>query len=165
MTRYKKKPKLASNDITIVYDTREQRPWLFLSKRWPMKRKHLKVGDYSVEGYEDVIAIEKKSGINELLSNLTGKERPRFERFLKRLSKYPVKAIVVEEPFIQYNIRMNIVKLRKISASRLTIDTVYYWTAKIIAKYGIPIIFVSKDSRHSLVVHLIERAIEKAKEL
>lgn len=165
MTRYKKKPKPLSNDITIVYDTREQKPWLFLSKRWPMKRKHLKVGDYSVEGFEDKIAIEKKSGINELLSNLTGKERPRFERFLKRMSKYPIKAIIVEEPFTYSAVSTRVYILRKKSNSRLTEFTVFFWVSKIITKYNIPVIFIDKRSSEVFVPSLIERAIEKAKEL
>jgi len=163
--RYKKKPKPKPDNITIVYDDRENKPWLFLAKRWLMKRKRLKVGDYTIAGYEDKIAIEKKSGVQELFADLTGKERARYERFLQKLSKYPVKAIVVEDPFIKNHIYSLAKRLQCQSPTRLSASTIFYWTAKTIAKYGIPIIFIDRASREELVVTLIEQCREKVENL
>jgi ERCC4-type nuclease len=157
--RYKRKPKLKTN-IVVVYDDREKHPWQFLSKRWPMKKKRLKVGDYSVSGYEDKIAIEKKSGFNELFSNLTGKERARFERFLLRLSAYPLKCIVVEQPFTNSILTRISAILQKRTPTRLTPRTIHYWTSKIVA-LGIPILYVDKASREQIVCLLIEQFLTK----
>jgi len=162
--RYKKKPKPAK-PITIVYDDREKHPWRFLSVQWPMKKKRLKVGDYSIEGYEDKVAIEKKSGINELLADLAGSYRPTFERFLKKMSQYPVKLIVVEDAFINSDIYSKVAILKKKSRSRLTIHTIYHWTIRIAAHYDIPILFLDPHSVRELVTTLFEQLQKKVQEL
>ena len=78
--------------VTAVVDTREQIP-LDLS---PLKtvRKTLVTGDYSVQGLEDIVAVERKS-LADLVA-CTGVERVRFGREVKRLLAYPVRALVVE---------------------------------------------------------------------
>ena len=164
--RYRKKPKPVSN-ITLVYDDREKNPWMFLSKRWPMVKKRLKVGDYTIKGFENKIAIEKKSGIAELFSDLTTGERSGFERFLQRLSQYPVKAIVVEDSFfgpLIYSIAA-ILKRKSRGKSRLTAHTIFHWTSKISIEYGIPILFVDKSSCKEIVTKLVEQCISKAEKL
>jgi ERCC4-type nuclease len=157
MTKYlrRKKPK----KITIVYDDRENNPWLFLEKTYKMERKRLKVGDYTIKGYEKEIAIEKKSGLDELFSNLSAKTRPRFERFLKRLSNYSTKAIVVEQPFTHNSVGHAVWKLKRNSHSQMTAKTIHYWTSKIIIHYGIPIVFIDARSRDPIVLSIIEHAI------
>lgn len=83
---------LRIEDIVCVTDSREQRP-LNLA---PLKTivKGLKVGDYSVEGYEEKIAIERKS-LQDFVA-CCGKERARFEREIERLRSILFRAIVVE---------------------------------------------------------------------
>jgi len=56
--------------------------------------KGLKTGDYSVQGYEDKIAIERKS-LQDFIA-CCGKERARFEREIDRLDGYRYRAIVIE---------------------------------------------------------------------
>lgn len=76
----------------IVCDTREQRPFEFPDVE--TVRKTLKSGDYSIEGYENKIAVERKS-ITDLFGTV-GKGRQRFIRELERLSKLDYAALVVE---------------------------------------------------------------------
>ena len=78
--------------VTAVVDTRERIP-LDLT---PLKtvRKTLVTGDYSVQGLEDIIAVERKS-LADLVA-CTGVERVRFGREVKRLFAYPERALVVE---------------------------------------------------------------------
>ena len=78
--------------VTAVIDTREQSP-LDLSPLTTI-RKTLVTGDYSVLGLESIVAIERKS-LTDLVA-CTGVERGRFEREVKRLLAYPVRALVVE---------------------------------------------------------------------
>ena len=76
----------------IVVDTREQAPWF---QGYPnVVVKKLDVGDYSLKGFEDEVAIERKS-VTDLLGCI-GKERRRFERELERMRGYRFKALVVE---------------------------------------------------------------------
>ena len=74
----------------IIFDTREQRPWPIPGAI----RKGLKTGDYSVEGYEDSICLERKS-LNDLVGSMT-KGRARFLREVRRMRDYRFKCIVVE---------------------------------------------------------------------
>ena len=78
--------------MTAVVDTREQSP-LDLSPLTTI-HKTLVTGDYSVLGLESVVAIERKS-LTDLVA-CAGIERGRFEREVKRLLAYPVRALVVE---------------------------------------------------------------------
>ena len=48
---------MCENRVTIVVDTREQEPYAFDPKRVIVTRKALPAGDYSVEGYEDSVAV------------------------------------------------------------------------------------------------------------
>ena len=55
----------------------------------------LPVGDYSLPGFQDSAALERKS-LNDLLGWLMGKDRDRFERELARGRHYDLFAVVVE---------------------------------------------------------------------
>lgn len=78
--------------VTIC-DTREQRPWSF-SEDVDVIRKGLPVGDYSCEGFETRIALERKS-IEDAVRSVTW-DRARFFRELEKLSKYDFREIVLE---------------------------------------------------------------------
>jgi ERCC4-type nuclease len=73
-----------------LIDTREQRPYSLPNSRVAT----LKTGDYSVEGFETVIAVERKSHLD--LVGCVGQSRERFIRELQRLAEFPYPAIVVE---------------------------------------------------------------------
>jgi ERCC4-type nuclease len=76
----------------IVVDTREQTPLAFGD--WPVVRTGLKTGDYSIEGAEDRVALERKSLPDAYAC--VGRERDRFERELVRLAALEYGAIVIE---------------------------------------------------------------------
>ena len=78
--------------LTAICDTREQLP-LDLS---PLKtiRGTLRTGDYSVQGLEQQICVERKS-LSDLLGCMGG-GRERFEHELQRMLAYPTRAVVVE---------------------------------------------------------------------
>ena len=145
-------------------DDREKKAW---DLPYKVERKRLKTGDYSLVGFENVIAIEKKSGLIELLNDLTADYRNTFEKFLKRLSKYPVKCIIVEDTLSELSISRALMHVRKKSGgrARLTSKSIYYWTAEIAAKYGIPIVFVGKASKAYLLPEIFRAAFEWANEL
>ncbi len=81
------------NRITLMVDTREKLPWCF-SNNVDVEVATLRQGDYSVAGFEDRIAIERKS-IDDLVQSVTW-QRDRFFRELERLSEYDFKCIFVE---------------------------------------------------------------------
>lgn len=78
--------------FTLVVDTREQRPFGF--EGFAVQRGTLKAGDYSLLGYEHLVAVERKSLDDCWGSMSTG--RARFSRCVERLAKLDRAAIVVE---------------------------------------------------------------------
>ena len=83
----------------ILVDSREQRPYLFQKFPCAIKRVGLKQGDYSVEGLESRVAVERKS-LSDLVGTLT-QGRDRFYRELDRLASYDFVAIVIEATYRQ----------------------------------------------------------------
>lgn len=156
--RYLKKKKSKSANFTILCDDRERKPWSFLSERWKMETKRLRVGDYTIKGFENKIALEKKSGLAELFMNLSASKRPAFERFLKRLSKFPVKCIVVEQPLTNGAVYSTLNILRKKSNGKIKLipDSIFYLTSKVAIEYNISLIFTDKTSVKSIVPQLFE---------
>ena len=47
--------------VTVVVDTREQEPYTFESGCTEVVRRALPAGDYSIEGHEDSVAVERKT--------------------------------------------------------------------------------------------------------
>jgi DNA excision repair protein ERCC-4 len=82
--------------FTAIIDTREKLPYVLKIKdiEIPQRVGTLKTGDYSIEGFEDQVGIERKSVID--LLGCVGKHRARFEREITRLEGMKVKALVVE---------------------------------------------------------------------
>ena len=76
--------------MRIVVDTREQRPYKFSHST----RACLSVGDYSVEGYEKYIALERKSH-SDLMSCL-GRNKQHLESQLKKLSKIKHRIVLLD---------------------------------------------------------------------
>ena len=163
--RYIKKSKL-DQSFTILFDTREQKPWT-LPPQYPMKRVHLKVGDYTIKGYESIIAIEKKSGLAELFTDLSVSYRPTFKRFLRKLAQFPIKAIVVQDSLNSGTLHRCLTELNRKSKGKMqmTEETLYYWVSEITLKYGIPILFVDKAILLNILPRIFEAAFRKAQEM
>lgn len=93
------------NNFIIVRDTREQIKWQFSNlpirgyKQIQTIDKKLDQGDYSIVGYEDKFAIEKKS-VSDLCGTLTGGHE-RFIREMERLKNYETSYIIIEGEFLQ----------------------------------------------------------------
>jgi ERCC4-type nuclease len=77
---------------TILIDTREQTP--FTLAGYTTRIATLKTGDYSVEGFEDKIAVERKS--KEDAYGCVGSGRRRFIECLERLAALERAAVVIE---------------------------------------------------------------------
>jgi ERCC4-type nuclease len=81
--------------LSIVVDTREQAPFYFGRYLVDVVPGALPTGDYSLPGFEDRVAIERKS-VDDLVGCLKGEQRERFERELTRGRHYELFAVVVE---------------------------------------------------------------------
>jgi ERCC4-type nuclease len=78
--------------LTALIDTREQNPLTLPGLA--TQPATLATGDYSLRGLEHQVAIERKS-LPDFVA-CCGRERDRFDREVKRLLAYPVRALVIE---------------------------------------------------------------------
>ncbi len=137
--------------IRIVADSREQLPYTFEKYEVEVNTGTLPVGDYSILGFEDRVAIERKS-IDDLIACLMGKNRERFCRELSKLRFYELGAVVVESTMAdiahgRYTSQMRPHSaLQSIAALmvRYKVPFMYcgdrsggeYWTYSLLAKYA-----------------------------
>jgi ERCC4-type nuclease len=81
--------------VTIVIDSREQEPYGFNPQLVRPVRRALPAGDYSVEGLESTLAVERKT-LDDFVGTVI-RERERFYRELRRLEHYSRACVVVED--------------------------------------------------------------------
>ena len=89
--------------MRVVVDTREQAPYDFAGAPvyagTSVVQGSLQSGDYSIAGFEDMVACERKS-LPDLVQCL-GRERPRFARELERARGLEAFCVVVEGTFYE----------------------------------------------------------------
>jgi ERCC4-type nuclease len=78
-------------NFTIIIDSREQQPWEFSHQTTAVQK--LDTGDYSIEGLEDILCIERKKSVSEIANNITEK---RFKDVIDRMSKYKYPYMLLE---------------------------------------------------------------------
>lgn len=83
------------NNFTVVADTREQQVLEFPPSKYiaGTVRNKLDTGDYSIQGLETVLCIERKGSLIEMYRNVT---ESRFERELTRMAAYKYRFLILE---------------------------------------------------------------------
>jgi ERCC4-type nuclease len=79
---------------TILIDTREQEPYSFDPRLAAAVRRALLAGDYSIEGLEGLVAVERKT-LDDFVSTVIH-GRKRFREELRKLAGYRAACVVVE---------------------------------------------------------------------
>lgn len=142
--------KFKFEDFTIIVDSREQRPWEFEDIKDICERGTLKTGDYSLKGYEDCIAVERKS-IADFTGSI-GRNRKRFAAEMERASKIKHFCVIVEGSWFDLftgNYR-----------SRLLPQSAVGSAIGIMARYGIPVIMAeTRKQAEQLCVKFLRLAL------
>ncbi len=151
--------------MILLVDSREQAPFTF--ERWPdlqIQTAALPAGDYSLPGFEDRAAVERKE-LNDLVSCFMGDNRTRFEKELARARRYELFTVVIEaglEDLAKGNYRSNMKP-----QSALQTVTAFF------VRYSIPFLFCgnrrgAEYMTHSLLskyVYEIEKRYKQAQGL
>jgi ERCC4-type nuclease len=144
---------MKNKDITIIQDTREQKPWVFdiEDKARPdgmriigTEVKKIEAGDYTILGLEDKICIEKKSGITELFNNMIpSANQERFCREMEKLREIKHKYLIIESNLDNDMLKMSIQQFKyPVPASR-----VVKWIYELQAEYDIVPIFAGNTGK------------------
>jgi ERCC4-type nuclease len=122
----------------VLIDSRERYPFNF--NRFPnwiadQKKQKLNVGDYSVQGMEDLLTIERKS-LSDLITTLM-QQRPRFFRLCEKMTEYRWRALFVEASYEEIKSPYGEYTLAHPNAVSGTLDALE-------AKFGIPVVYASR---------------------
>lgn len=124
----------------VLVDSREKSPFDFT--RFPKwitgeRRQKLNVGDYSIQGMEDLLILERKT-LTDLITTLI-QQRNRFFNLCEKLAQYRWRALFVEASYEDikspYPEKYN--TLAHPNAVSGTLDALE-------AKFGIPVIYTSR---------------------
>jgi hypothetical protein len=142
--------------LKIICDTREHKGYEWSFGDVETVTKKLDTGDYSLEGFENLICIERKKSPSELAINI-GKDSVRFNKELERMKDYKYAYILCEFSLgeaIDFPIGSNIPK-SKLKHIRIT------------GKYLVKVISTYKEKYNIDVIYCGDRegCIEKALEL
>jgi DNA excision repair protein ERCC-4 len=84
--------------VRFIVDTREQEEYSFDPRLVTAVRRALPAGDYSIEGLEDRVAVERKT-LDDFVSTVIH-SRARFREELRKLAGYRAACVVVEAGLI-----------------------------------------------------------------
>jgi hypothetical protein len=149
---------MIDNEFTIIIDTREQKPWEF-SNHATANHK-LDTGDYSIQGLESILAIERKRNISEFANNIT---ESRFTDVVDRLSKTKYSFILFEfdmKDVMNYPIGSNIPK-RLWNKIRISPAFIIKHIVDLQVEHNIKIIFCGDSSNAEKIALSLMRKIYK----
>lgn len=145
--------------FTIIIDTREQIPWEFGYHN--TAKQKLDTGDYSIEGFESIIAIERKKSVSELATNLS---ESRFNDVLQRLS-------TIKHPYMVFEFDLDEVYSFPVGSDipkklwdklRVSGNYIVKRLIEIQLEYGIQIVFCGDpDNAERFVVSIMKRIYER----
>lgn len=146
------------NNFKVIIDTREQQPWEF--ERVAYANRKLDTGDYSVEGYENLLCVERKKSVGEIATNITEK---RFKDVLERMKQYKYSFLILEfdlEDIYQFPIGSNIPK-RLWNTLRVSSGFIIKNLLEIQLQYGIHVLFCGDATNASkMALTLMKKVYE-----
>lgn len=116
--------------FTIIVDTREQQPFPF--EGLVVKRRKLDTGDYSIEGLEHRVAVERKNKTDAWGCMVESRER--FERCLVRLAELDRALVVVECSLEEFCVRPHYIQ-------RVSVASAVGGYISAMARHGVPVVW------------------------
>lgn len=146
-------------DFTIIRDTREQKGWAFVDCN-VIDRK-LDTGDYSIDGLEHILCIERKSSLSEFATNITSE---RFYKELERMSTFQHAFLLCE--FDMYDIdkypESSGIPKYKINKIKIKKPYILRCISQIQVKYNVHVVFCGTDSDDAQLIayNIMKRVYE-----
>jgi ERCC4-type nuclease len=148
---------IINKKLDIIVDTREQDPlWIKGTNNTNIIVKKLNVGDYSVEGFEDLFCIERKSPM-DAFGTIT-KGHVRFNKELERAKNLKYFAVVIEIGLISFINKDFPNSFRTKSKGHQVFQA---WITSSL-RYGYPVFFTnSKAEAKTLVRSLLKTCVNE----
>ena len=149
--------------MQIIVDTREKYPWIFEDMDSSIIHQKLDTGDYAIEGYEDLLCIERKMSVAELAGNVTAK---RFGRELERMALFPHKFLILEFDYSDVDNFPLGSEIPKRVQSQIKVRGPYITKclSRIMIKYGVQVLFCgNKVYAEHIAYSIMKEIYEKNK--
>lgn len=155
---------ILKNKPILLIDTREKKPFDFEGDTDFASVKFTKLdgGDYSLDGLENIIVIERKGSVDELFINFTQNKQRIFAEF-DRLNNHKHKIIVIEESLDQIMLPNNYyVNKKKINKQnpKMPVAVVLGGLYDLLLDYNAQVIFAGSKAQ-SIVKAILLRAYKK----
>lgn len=151
-----------SDKFIAIQDSREQQPFEFTSSKISnVIVKKLDTGDYSVEGLEDILCIERKLNVGEFYTNITQK---RFWAEMERMKAYKYRFLIFEFSVSDIEMFPYGAGLPKRVMDKLKISSAYLMkcVARIQVEYEIDVVFGgNRDNSIYLVTNIMKEVYER----
>lgn len=147
--------------MKIICDTREKYPWQF-DEKYVDEVIHRKVdtGDYAIEGLEQVLCIERKRNVQELVLNIRG---DRFTRELERMQSYKHRFLICEfdlDDIRKYPVGSSIPK-KELAKVRANGEWILKCITRLQVKYGLNVVYAGDVDNAIWIVTKIMLEVEK----
>jgi len=152
---------LHTDDFTIIVDTREQMAWEFGAHT--TSREKLDTGDYTIQGLENLLTIERKQSVSEIANNIT---ESRFPAMLFAISEIPYRFMLFEfdlEDVYNFPVGSDIPK-RLWDKLRISNNYILKCISRFQIEYGIHVVFCGdSDNAEKMAVRIMRTIYEKHK--
>jgi ERCC4-type nuclease len=155
--------------FTIIKDTREKQGYTFEASRTKyhvckgMVVRKLDTGDYSVEGLEDKVCVERKASVVELANNV-GVSRRRFDAEIERMKEFPHRFLILEfslTDLMDFPEGSDVPE-KEIKKLRITNKYMLRYLMELQINHGVNVIFCdSKKNAKWTVLSILKRINEK----
>lgn len=160
---------MKNKPFTIIKDSREKNGYIFE----PMKnRSHvcngmvvrkLDTGDYSVEGLENKICIERKASITELANNI-GVDGKRFNKEIERMKDFCHRFLILEfslSDLMSFPHNCGIPR-EEISKVKISHKFILRFIMELQVEHGVNVIFCDdKEKAQDVVLSILKRINSK----
>lgn len=152
--------KKLKDKFVIVQDSREQTGWEYGEDdhTYGSVEKALKTGDYSIEGYESILCIERKASTAEIAANMC---QARFTKELLRMQDFKYKYILCEFSYDDViNFPLNSSLPKSVQAKiKVTANWMKYFVSQLQVVYGINVMFCGNADNAKHAAYQIMRTV------
>lgn len=141
----------------ILKDNQEKKGWTFADYNCEVKIVNLNTGDYTVEGQEEYLCIERKASTGELAVNL-GRARKTFEAEFIRMQTFKHKYLICEFPVSNFFCfpEKSTIPRNTWPKVRMNGKYIYKTIQDLCEKYGVTLIFCnSKEDAERTCISII----------
>lgn len=136
--------------LKIIIDKQEKKPYLFTGYPCSTDIKHMKTGDYTLDGHEKTFCIERKS-MPDLFQTL-GQGRSRFKREFERMRKMKASCVIIEcDSYLDIfkYAKIHNAKTKKFGKRAISPKSIWHTLISWSQTYKVPVFFVGYDRKYA----------------